>query len=469
MKKLICTLFSVILFLITFAIVGCTPEVPVVPEPEPPLEPNWQITFNKAETIGSFLAKNDDAGNDTVTRFEVGGTDLGISVNLSNDKTLLLFGDTFADEYGFATGKNNWRSGVIGLSTDYDLSDNLSLDSFWTQEGFLDNAVAESPLWSPHRTQEKDEIKNDVVTRVGGETTKIYTGGIEINDTIYVFYVSRRSLGNTQPERKDSNNYGSCIKSTDGGTTWERVWDLTWVDHSEGNTHPTEGGNSGEGTSAEKIAELVNYDIDGTYVEDAVDITNRQAYYFTQIYPIMGNGDGYVYILGRGGYRTSGIKLGRVKIEDFEDFSKYEYYAGVGPDGQRWVSDPERAVFIVNRPLSNMSIVYNKYIDKWVMSYLDCTTGSGAPLVVSYSSKLTSGWSKPITLIENAGETNGLYGGYLNERWVEEDGKTFYFVYSRYIRFTDDKTTDFYEPDNNTYRSYIAKATIDMVDLNAGK
>ena len=454
-------LFSTLLLLTSVAVFGCGPT----PPPTPP-EKKYNYTFNRAETIGSFLGHDDDANNDTITRFDVGGTDLGISVNLSTNKTLLLFGDTFSNEWGFADGKNNWRSGVIGITNDYDLSNNLTLDGFWTSEGFNENIIAESPLWSQHRTQEADRVEDDVVVQVGGETTKIYTGGIEINGTIYVFYVSRRSLGNTQSERKDSNNYGSCIKSLDGGTTWERVWDLTWVDHSEGNTHPTEGGESGEGLSATKIAELVNYDIDGTYVENAVDITNRQGYYFTQIYPIMGQGDGYVYLLGRGGYRTSGIKLGRVKIEDFEDFSKYEYFAGFGADGQKWLSDPDKAVFIINRPLSNMSIIYNKHIDKWMVSFLDCTTGSGAPLVVCYSSKLTSGWSRPITLLENPSGTN-LYGGYLNEKWLSADGLTYYFVYSRYVRFADDKTTDFYEPDNNIYRSYVAKATITKTEVSA--
>ena len=104
-----------------------------------------------------------------------------------------------------------------------------------------------------------------------------------------------------------------------------------------------------------------------------------------------------------------------------------------------------------------MSIVYNEYAEKWVVSFLDCEPGSGAPLVVCYSSKLTSGWSKPVALFENSGDTANLYGGYLNERWVENNGETYYFIYSRWDKI------------NGVYRSYIAKASVTKVDLNAKK
>ena len=423
-KKMMCIFSSALLALATLSFAGCGEE---------PIDTtNWIPTFSRAEVVGSFICKNDTFGNDTVNRFEIGGTDLGISINVygKKPKTLLLFGDTFLTE----SCMGNWRSGVIGLSTDYKLSDGLKLDSFWSEGGFKANAPAESPLDSLHET-------------AYGEETKIYTGGICINNTIYAFYVSRISVSNST-QRADSNNYGGCIKSTDGGTTWQRVWDLTWVDHVEGNGHPLYGSGQNVGTNANIIQNLINMDIDGKRGVGELNIDDREGYFFTQIYPVNGN-DGYVYIFGRGGYRTSGIKLGRVKVENFEQFNEYEYLEGWdGQDNPVWTKTIDDAVFLIDEALSNMSVVYNKYVNKWVMSYLDCSDGSGNPIVLRYCSDIAGYWSGKIILLENGGQTTNLYGGYLNDLWVENNGETYYFVFSRWRKA------------DTIYRSYIAKATV---------
>ena len=434
-KKIICVLSVVVFCLTTLSFAGCN-EIE-------PSEPVYVPVFSTATVIGSFTGTDDDAKNNTPGRFQVAGTDLGISVNIYGEepKTLLLFGDTFATDLPNESDSNkNWRSGVIGLSTDYDLSDNLSIDSFWGEEGFKDNACAKSPLYSIHNTNK-------------GETTKIYTGGIEIDGSIYLFYVSRRSV--SKENRPDSNNYSGVIKSTDGGITWQRVWNLTWVDHVEGTCHPVYGTNKdgvGAGTSAEKLKLLINEDIDGT-ITDNIKIEEHQGYHFTQIYPVDGN-DGYIYIFGRGGYRTTGLQLGRVRRENFEDFNAYEYLEGYDGQGNSvWSDNIDYACYIVEDALSNMSIVYNKFAKRWVMSYLDCSNGSGVPLVIRYSESIDKGFTQKVALLPNSGDTSSLYGGYLNDLWVENDGETYYFVFSRWS--------------NNLgiYRSYVAKATVSFKEV----
>ncbi|MBR2614440.1 MAG: DUF4185 domain-containing protein [Clostridia bacterium] len=503
-KRIICMLSSLIMTVGCFAFIGCGPDQPKgidfatykESQKAPTIENDdleYIPTFNPAEVIGSFICDNDKAGNDTLKRFFVGGTDLGLSINVKSQGdpyTLLLFGDTFPAQ----NCRGEWRCGVVAKSQDYNLENNIILNSFWTKDGF-----------KTETNREEGEMADAIIFSLGdtenqGETTKIYTGGCEVNGVIYAFYVSRHEQ-TEKPSRPNYNNYGGCIKSLDGGTTWERVWDLTWANHGLSPAHyewlnsdPTtrdpgflstpEGDlawNAGyfhpefgyddrntnatnpkwSGTHAVYIQELVNQEIigfsAGYNVADEnnmvngvdMDINKRVGFHFTQIYPLVA-GDGYVYMFGRGGYRSSGVALARVKEENIEVFAEYEYLTSKENGGvwEKGIEHADDVVMVEERNLSNMSVVYNDYINKWVMSYLDCSEGSGAPLVIAYSDDLLN-WSEPVTLLTNSGETKNLYGGYLNDMWVENFGQTYYFVYSRW------------DKNQPVYRSYIAKATVD--------
>ena len=257
---------------------------------------------------GEYLSYNEDvlnvewlgmltgpeSANRTDMEYVVGGTDLGIPVyNSKNDTMYLFFGDTFQNEKN-QTGY--WRSNVVGLSKDYDLSDGLTFDSFLAGSSGIAKAVIDG-----HHAD-------------GFEMTKIPTGAVEVDGVLYMFYFSIRTWN------PNSMNYGGAVKSTDNGETWERVYDMTWVDHDEG------------GYSAD-IARLVNEDIDLQENGGNIDIAGRAGNTFTQIFPIDGK-DGYIYILGEGKYRQGGIRMGRVKKENIEVFEEYEYFNGI-ENGQR--------------------------------------------------------------------------------------------------------------------------------------
>lgn len=74
------------------------------------------------------------ATTDTMELFDVGGTDLGIPFTYTyknqeeEDVTELriLFGDTFSNEYLVG----NWRSNVMAVTTDFDFTDGITIDSF---------------------------------------------------------------------------------------------------------------------------------------------------------------------------------------------------------------------------------------------------------------------------------------------------------------------------------------------------
>src|SRR5690349_6419528 len=73
-----------------------------------------------------------DSLNTTDTRFNVGGTDLGIIWDAGHDQVMIAFGDTFADvrtEPGGGPGSRDWRSNVLAFSADRNMNDGLNIDS----------------------------------------------------------------------------------------------------------------------------------------------------------------------------------------------------------------------------------------------------------------------------------------------------------------------------------------------------
>ena len=207
--------------------------------------------YSYAEEVESIeflhLLTGADSPNQT-DFYTVGGCDLGFPCyNSTNDTMYMFFGDTFTSP--MQTGR--WRSNTIARSTDYDLTDGLTIDDFITSS----SGIA------------KPAIEGHHVDRY--EMTKIPTGIIEVNGTMYMYYFSKYSW---EVPAGESMNYGGAVKSTDNGETWQRVYDMTWVDHAEGE-------------NIDQIRKLVNEDVD--FVQDCgdFDLKELEAYDFTQIFP----------------------------------------------------------------------------------------------------------------------------------------------------------------------------------------
>ncbi len=375
------------------------------------------------------------------TKFDIGGADLGeqiAAVDSKGKKVYMLFGDTFSNED--LTG--NWRSGVVGLSRDFDLSDGLKIVKFYTAKGFDANSPAISPLYSPH------------LFNPTSEASKIFTGGIQVGNYIYLFYVSRNELN--KPYLLTKHNYCGVVKANlSSNPTFTRVWDLTWIDHISGK------GKDGNGPDVLTLKKLVNMDVngkipqeDGTFkyfsefndsigVKEKINFKSHYGFDFTTIAPVDGK-DGYIYIFGNGGYRSTGLKVGRVKKENFEKFSSYEYFTGFDSNkNPLWSSDIKKAVYLINDPSSSTSVTYDQYIDRWVMTYLDVTRKA---IVLRMSDKLVGKYSDPIVLIDQK-KLSTVYGGYTNEHWIDKDG--FYFTYSRWHR------------EKNIYKTYLGRVNLE--------
>ena len=371
----------------------------------------------------------DNSVNKTGEKYHVGGTDLGFpTYNSVDGKMYYFFGDTFIIP---ETIEGEWRSNVCGYGKAEDMMKNLKIEGFITDE------------------EGRAKVIIDGVHKDKDEMTKIPTGAIEIDGTVYMFYFSKYSwnIGNLP-----SMNYGGCIKSTDNCKTWQRVNDLSWVDHVD---EREMGGD--KGNSPERIKELIEQDINGKPSGETVDIYTHEGFYFSQIFPVDGK-DGYVYIFGEGGYRTEGIKLGRVKknTTDFENFEAYEYLVGFNGKEPIWEKGSkglkkcctQKEAFLLEDKCSEMTISYNNYLKKWVLTYMVFRrefNNSPHYVLARTADNLWGPYSDEVPLLSTEydypelvktlfkkAKVQTLYAGFTHELLTEEDGKIFYLIISQY-------------------------------------
>ena len=217
---------SVFSFLIIPLLVACANNQ-VVPEPEPQPEPEeQQTTPEEPETYLSYdeRVKNirrmgyvtgPEAFYNTM-EFGLGSCDLGYPLYIPDRNQMYYF---FGDSFSQNNQSGMWRSNVAGISSDFNFADGLTIDdALLTPNGYL------MAIYNGHHMD------------MGSEVTKIPTGAIYVNGNIYMYYFSMHNWSYSQDTRM---NYGGCIKSSDYGATWERVYDMTWVNLSPDMTYGT--------------------------------------------------------------------------------------------------------------------------------------------------------------------------------------------------------------------------------------
>ncbi len=114
--------------------------------------------------------------------------------------------------------------------------------------------------------------------------------------------------------------------------------------------------------------------------------------------------------------------LARVEESEFLNKQEYAYW-----NGNEWIKDKEEvAIPVIDTPVSELTVVYNSYYNKWIMVYLN---ENRYAMVMRSSGNLTHGWS-PETEIATGAEFPGLYGGYIHP-WTN-DGQDLYFLMSEW-------------------------------------
>lgn len=343
------------------------------------------------------------AKNNTM-KWDVDGTDLGIPVYSQKENNLwLFFGDTFNTPF---PSDSNWRGTVIGKITNFNPEEPFKFDTFVLDE----NKKAKDLIIAHHSTQE--ELY---------ERTKICQGAVEVDGIMYAFYESIRFWG--EPGWWDCN-YGGAIKSIDGGVTWERVYDLTWVE-------------SNKGEFASKIKELAEQDMNLKPSGIDLSMEERVSKAFMQLYPIDGK-DGYIYLYGRHAGRQYGITCARVKKENIEKFKEYEYLLGFNDSKPIWSKGVEglkelnnHEFQMISAPVSNMSVIYNNYLGKWMCVYFKPGYG------IVYNTALTpyGPYNDCEVILGNdypfpCGKY--IYGGFTHELLSEDNGQKIYLLVSQW-------------------------------------
>lgn len=318
--------------------------------------------------------------------FGIYGTDLGIMwENGLTGNIQLAFGDTFS-----APGMTgDWRSNVLLLSQDKNLTNGLTL----LQTGYAYQFIPRN--------------SGVLFPFLGSEVTVIPTSAISVNNQQYVNYMSVKSWDT--PGRWTTNY--SAISMYDPATDkWvlqrSTIRSASWL----GSTKPYVPGNQ-------------NF---------------QQAAYVLQPADQVAAGDTqYLYAFGTPSGRAGSAYLSRVSVDDVNNLAKYQYWNATT---STWVTGkPVAATPIVgdstrsaglfgpvidwaNNPkvlggmlgglfgaktggnVSEMSVQYNEYLGKYVMMYGDGNNN----IKMRYADSPEDAWSAPITVATSA-TYPGLY------------------------------------------------------------
>lgn len=403
MKKLLLPLLIASISLVASCGANNNPAPSPVPPPEETI--SYDRKVHNIKNLGFATGQYSPGQSHLIG---VGGCDLGFPVYVEEiNQFQFYFGDTFSSTTSH-TGM--WRSNVIGTCPDTeDLSDGITLEEFVCS----DAGYIKCPINGHHDNNGANEI------------TKIPTGIIDVDGTIYMYYFSMHDWNAPQDNMM---NYGGCIKSTDYGKTWARVYDLTWVNPECRN-------------SKEKIQGLINEDVFNTPNVGKINIEDHYGFDATQIFPLDGK-DGYIYLFCEGGYRNHGVKLGRVLKQNIEVFEEYEYFTGTynsegeavykkGKNGLAFIRN-KSVTELVSVAFGEMSAFYNAYLKKWCI--MTCTSGYA---MMYTADKIDGPYKQKITLFpgnDNRIVPNGAFYAPLSmEALQKENGKKMYMLCSTWL------------------------------------
>lgn len=210
------------------------------------------------------------------------------------------------------------------------------------------------------------------------EMTTIPTYGFEANGAMYLAYMSVKHWG--EPGEWETN-YSGFAKSTDQGKTWTKLKSPKWP------------GNS-------------------NFIQ--VSVTNV---------------DSELYFWGVTHGRFGGVQLMKVPEKKVESKGAYRYFIGTTSDGApRWSADMAKAKTIVDSTVGELSVVWNDYLKRWIMTYTD---GGGGGAIIRESATPWGPWGEPITLV-SAKKVPGLYAPFMLPEYTENGGKTIYFTLSKW-------------------------------------
>ena len=210
------------------------------------------------------------------------------------------------------------------------------------------------------------------------EITVIPTYGFAANGAMYLDYMSVKHWGS--PTEWETN-YSGLAKSTDGGETWTKLAAPRWP------------GNSN----------------------------------FIQVSVAKVDGDLYFWGVTHG--RLGGVQLMKVREHDVERQDAYRYFTGVSPSAEpQWSADIYAAKTIVASTVGELSVVWNSYLDRWLMTY---TNGWCRGASIREAAAPWGPWSDAMTLV-SAADVPDLYAPFMLPKYTANHGRTIYFTLSKW-------------------------------------
>jgi hypothetical protein len=210
------------------------------------------------------------------------------------------------------------------------------------------------------------------------EMTTIPTYGFAANGAMYLQFMSVSHWGD--PGEWDANHAG-LARSTDEGRTWTVLDQPRWPG-------------------------------DSNFVQVSV----------TEI-------DGELWFWSVPAGRFGDVKLMKVREQDVEDASAYRYFTGTDDDDNpQWSKRMEDAATVVDDTVGELSVVWNDYLDSWLMSYTD---GADASTELRQAPTPWGPWGDPVTLLSQA-DLPGLYAPYMKQGYTADHGRTIFFSLSEW-------------------------------------
>lgn len=364
------------------AMAAAAPAGPLYsPWQNPQVSPSTQFV---SWVTGPWVYPNDPATGysdlmaNTVSRYRVGGTDLGImwdngikdnpnTPEIERSQVLIAVGDTFFD----GNMSVDWRSNTIFRSEDTDLSNGIEIPNGQWYTGDMFGGAPLGPDGNPNRARQ-------VIFPEGlpAGITLIPTAGISVPVEGSRFgaiqYVSFMSVTQWGAPGSWKTNYSAIAWSDDNGETFHVA------------------------------PQTVRYNQPWT--------GNQKFQQSAFVRP----GDGFVYMYGTPNGRQGAAYLARVPEQDILDLSKYEYWKGGTRPG--WIKkNPAAAtsVFGVDKgacgvanpgnQVSEMSVQYNEHLGKFVVLHGDQFNN----IVMRTSDTPQGTWSKATVLMKQ--QPGGIY------------------------------------------------------------
>lgn len=347
------------------------PQAVVAPNPPPP-DPAPAPAPPGTSIVGWVTGP--DSPNDTVGRFAITGTDLGIMWDNGdpvNRQVLMAFGDT----YGYCGVRGQqWRYNTLFRSQDGSLSRTVAVGN-----GAVGNKYSGSPVWGPG-------LSKQIVNSTKWADTErgiIPTAGIAVGNTQYLNYMSIKSWDS---DGRWTTNYSAIAVSPDNGENWGVY---------PGSVRPAAPGALSGG---QYLAGNENFQ-QGAFLRP-------------------GPGDPYLYTFGTPAGRGGSAYVARVPAGALPDLNRYEYWSATA---NAWVPrDPSAATPVIPGPVGEMSAQFNTHLNQYLVLY-----GNGANDVVARAAPAPQGpWGPERVLVRAADIPGGIYAPYLHP-W--STGKELYY------------------------------------------